>query len=114
MEKSNKKLANTILYYVIGLCLLVILAVTLITGSAKKERSPISTTETDTEAIPSKTETDTVNSIFDIVEYESDTMNDIVVSIIEDEVSELETKQTVTPQTETFSAPINGYISKEY
>ena len=116
MEKSNKKLANTLLYYVIGLCLAVVIAVTLMTASSKKNPPVTDSSESVTETSTSrsiygtenpasttekKTETDTSHRESDTVAKEEST-------------KDAPTKPTVSDQKETYSAPVNGYVSKEY
>ncbi len=117
MEKSNKKLANTLLYYVIGLSLAVIIAVTLLTAASKKD-APIApgADETVTEAPTSKSLTDTekpASATSKLTEAESSAKQE--KSDVKENNSEQETtKPVVNPQKETYSAPINGYVSKEY
>ncbi len=115
MEKSNKKLANTVLYYVIGLCIAVIIAVTLMTASSKKT-PPDNVSEEITDATSSQTQPETDRTYSDTskeTENES-TSADTQTSNSEVQTSEKETKPTVSPAEETYSSPVNGYIYKKY
>lgn len=115
MEKSNKKLANTLLYSVIGLCLTVILIVSFLTANSKNT--------------PPKLEPDDVTTA---VRTEQTTKREEMTSKIYEKATEAVTtsekaessdkqnktndsvKPTVNPVKETYSSPVNGYISKEY
>ena len=116
MEKSNKKLANTVLYYVIGLCLAVIIAVTFMTASSKKTPPVRDLPDDTTEVTTKQTEARTERPSYDSTNVrESDlTEANTQSTISELQTSEKEIKTTVTPEDETYSSPVNGFIYKEY
>ncbi len=115
MEKSNKKLANTLLYYVIGLCLAVVIAVTLMTASSKKNPPPdLSETETDVPTSQTLPYTEKPVSVTDKTSETDTSQNQIETSANEESTKDNTTKPTVSEEKETYSAPVNGYVSKEY
>ncbi len=116
MEKSNKKLANTVLYYVIGLCLAVIIAVTLMTASSKKAPPVSNVNDETTEAVTDQTQsrTERVSSDSTNVEDSNSTEANTQTAASELQTTEKETKPTVSHEDETYSSPVNGYIYKEY
>ena len=116
MEKSNKKLANTLLYYVIGLCLAVVIAVTLMTASSKKNPPVTNSSESVTEASTSRSIYETENPASTTEKKtETDTSKKEANTVAKEESPDAnQTKPTVSDQKEIYSAPVNGYVSKEY
>ena len=109
MEKSNKKLANTVLYYVIGLCFVVIIAVTLMTASSKKAPPSGNVSEDITDTTSTQAQSDNERTYADTsraTESES-TSADTQTSNNEVTSAEKETKPVVNEQKETYFAPVN-------
>ena len=129
MEKSKKKLANTMLYYVVGLCIIAIIAVTFLTTASKKENVPAaensseSLTTSDRGAGSVIASESTKNSeIASEKRTEKASVNDkSAAGSASDSKNTTSadsesggTKTALTEEKQTYSCPVDGYVSKEY
>ena len=112
MEKSKNKRANNMLWYVIGLCILLITITSVFMSANRKEegRKPVesvSETVSDTAKESVKEDTHTVKDKKD-------------EEVKKPEQAQSEEKKPETPvkpttaEKQVFELPVNGYISKEY
>lgn len=126
MEQSKNKRAGNMLKFVIGLCLVAVVVISIFTVASKREEKPVTDSKANTEQTTDtlRTATDTPHS--DGVKSESSDKDTEAAFTSEKPTKESESaknddtkknetvKQTVVEEKETFDLPVNGTVTKEF
>lgn len=123
MEKSKNKRANNLLWYAVGLCVVVITLTSVFMSANKKEESGLKNTDSLNEYVTDKTENTDKSEEAMKTEDEPKTDSSEDTCAKAEESKDANAEETQKPETpakptstekETFELPVNGYISKEY
>lgn len=119
MEQSKNKRANSMLVFVITLCALAIVVISIATFASKREESPVDTnaiTESTVETSKKDTQTEKQSEkTTDAVKAENGNVESQKTSESKEQTPTKESvKPTVVEEKENFDMPVSGTIVKEF